>query len=452
MTLETELFHDTMLGECRLDSSRNGALLLQPATGATLLVSRELGARIAGGSRAPELLRVLASRGFALGGTLCAAVPKTADPRFFMVDLTRACSNRCSYCFRQLRQTEHIDDEMLDCIIDKIIGYCRESGFTRISLQAWGGEPLLAWDSIRWMQDTLRGASIDARILIETNGVSVTPAIAREMYARGILCSVSIDGPASVHDCNRLLMGGGGSHAAALRGFKLLRAAGYGRQIGAVCVVTRGSLSCLPEIVAYFASGLKLPRVKMNIVKDSPGMRDKSLCLTSDDVARFWRTLLHELTELNRQGVSFGESTVVGLLHNLTTHRPVSFCHSRGCQSGYRMLSFGMEGGVYPCDLTDYPEMRLGDVRLAEGLADMVSRRAASHPFLSMTLPAACAVCPWRVFCGGGCTSMRLQGGGGDSDPADCIRNRTLYPLLIELILNEPQIVSSLTGGEVVIA
>lgn len=440
--------HD-LLGECTLFASQKSALLLQPATGATLLASPELGARIVRGDREPELLRVLSLRGFALGNERIAAGIKTVDPRFFMIDLTRACNNRCTYCFRKLHRTERIDETMLDGIVAKIVAHCRACGLQRITLQAWGGEPLLAWNSICRMQDALHDAEIEVRMLIETNGVCVTPALAREMYARGILCSVSIDGPAFVHDRNRLSAGGGGSYAAALRGFERLREAGYGRKVGAVCVVTQETLSRLPEIVGYFASELGLPRVKMNVVKESAQMSDKSLCLTLDDTARFWRALLCELEAVNRQGISFGESTVIAMLHNLTTHRPVSFCHSQGCQSGYRMLSFGMDGGIYPCDLTDCPELRLGDIRSAEGLTAMVARQASSHPFLRMSLPAACADCPWRTFCGGGCTSMRLYHGAGEPDGADCVRNRTLYPLLAELILDKPHIVSSLTGAEV---
>lgn len=60
------------------------------------------------------------------------------------------------------------------------------------------------------------------------------------------------------------------------------------------------------------------------------------------------------------------------MLHNLTTRRPVSFCHSRGCQSGYRMLSFGMDGGLYPCDLTDIEELKLGDIESSLDLLEIV--------------------------------------------------------------------------------
>ena len=113
-----------LLGECTLFASQESALLLQSATGATLLASRELGSRIVRGDRRPELQRVLSLRGFALGNERTAAI-KTVDPRFFMIDLTRACNNRCTYCFRKLHPTERIGEAMLDGIVAKIVAHCR---------------------------------------------------------------------------------------------------------------------------------------------------------------------------------------------------------------------------------------------------------------------------------------------------------------------------------------
>lgn len=445
MTLDSQIF-----GKCLFYNSQDSSFLLQPSTGATLLVAPKLGQHIIDGGHEDELLKILSARGFSIDNVIKNPNnEKKIDPRFFMIDFTKSCNNRCTYCFRKLQKAEYIDSAILNNIIAKIIEYCKEYNIKKISLQPWGGEPLLAWKSIFQMHDMLNNAGIDVRILIETNGSSITSEIAKELYIRNILCSVSIDGPAFIHNQNRLLINGKGSYNTSIRGFNLLREAGYGNKIGVVCVITRNSLTHLHEIVDFFVKELKISRVKMNIVKDSSQMSDKSLCLKPEDISYFWEQLLNKLISINENCISFGENTIIAMLHNLTTQRPMSFCHSRGCQSGYRMLSFGMDGGIYPCDLTDYPELKLGNISSTDGLKTIVSHQMQSHPFLKLQLPDKCSDCNWKIYCGGGCKSMRLYNKRNEPDQADCIRNNTLYPLLINLIINKPKIIKSLTGGEI---
>lgn len=51
-------------------------------------------------------------------------------------------------------------------------------------------------------------------------------------------------------------------------------------------------------------------------------------------------------------------------------------------------------------------------------------------------------------FCAGGCVSMRLlESKVSEPNSPDCIRNRIIYPKLIELILNEPHLISLMTNG-----
>ncbi len=441
-----------ILGRCHLFKSKNSFFFLQEDTGATLLTSIDIGKYIIEDRQIPELLRVLHNRGFLIDGTTKRNnTSKIISPTFFMVDLTNSCSNCCSYCFRKTHHNVYIKDNMLNNIVAKIIEHCQEHSIKQISLQAWGGEPLLAWNAICKMQDMLKNAKIDVRLLIETNGVSVSDKIAKQMYERNILCSVSIDGPSYIHNRNRLLINGKGSHAAAIRGFDLLRSAGYGQNIGIVCVITHDSLNHISEIVDYFANELKLSRVKMNIIKDSDELQNKSLCLSNEEISSFWRHLLDKIISTNKRGIPFGENTIIAMLHNLTTHRPTSFCHSRGCQAGYRMLSFGIDGGIYPCDLTDHAELKLGDIYSKKSLNATISSQVFSNPLLKLQRPYRCNDCSWQAFCDGGCKTMRLFNLNNEFDQADCIRNQTLYPLLIELIMNDPEIIKTITGGEIII-
>lgn len=370
--------------------------------------------------------------------------------RFFMIDLTSICSNRCSYCFRDLQHPKIIASHTLNNILNAIIAHCAEHSINKIQLQGWGGEPLLAWDKICHIQASFEKAGIDARILVETNGVSITQQIATEMYQRGIVCSISIDGPQCIHDYCRRTINGHGSYDNAIRGLNLLRDAGYGNRIGCVCVITKSSLPHIEQIINHLAYDLKFARVKLNIIKDSSQLLDKSLCISDDLLSEFWIKVLSTIIRINNSGVSFGESTILSMLHNLTTHRPMSFCYSKGCQAGHRMISFDMDGNVYPCDQTDIKELSIGNI-LNDSISSLTKSSANNlQSFFALPLPDECSQCDWRAYCKGGCRTMRwLSHHPGHVDIATCVRNKTLYPLLIELILEKPDLITSISGNEI---
>ncbi len=437
-----------------LFSSSGMTYLFNPVAGSSLVLPDEFAEPLTKGVIPESLELKLTQRGFiTMEGVEAVEVGREARirPGFFLIDLTKSCNCRCLYCFRDLHQQKSIAPQTLDDILSHIVSYCKQTGLKRITVQPWGGEPLLRWTEVKRIQDVIRDAGIELDLLLETNALSLTEEIAREAFSRNIKISVSIDGFEQVHDGHRKLRGGGNSFATVMANLQHLSSAGYGGQFGVVCVATSHSLACVERIIEFFAVELGIPRVKINMVKDNPVMRSKELCIAKEDIPDLQRRILAKVVELNAAGISFGESNIVDRLHNLLTRKTRNLCNSRGCQAGKRMLSFGMDGGIYPCDLTDAGELKLGNIYDDEGLTDLLERnRAQGHPFFVDREKADCRVCPWHIFCRGGCTAtMFHHGERGGVDESDCVRNRTLYPLLVDLILTRPHLIASITGNEI---
>lgn len=102
--------------------------------------------------RCPDgLLGKMLARGMAQAE----AVPSVPDisrmtaPNFFLIDLTQACNYSCKYCLRNPEsEGRRMSTEMLDRILDRILELCETHHYTHISIQPWGGEPLLEFDKI----------------------------------------------------------------------------------------------------------------------------------------------------------------------------------------------------------------------------------------------------------------------------------------------------------------
>ena len=71
-------------------------------------------------------------------------------------------------------------------------------------IQPWGGEPLIAFDKIKRMDDAFKSADLHPLISIETNASLITEELAEEASKRNIRLGISIDGHSEVQNMFRV--------------------------------------------------------------------------------------------------------------------------------------------------------------------------------------------------------------------------------------------------------
>jgi uncharacterized protein len=140
----------------------------------------------------------------------------------FVVKVTNRCNLACERCYYLKRgaiarqgQPPDMSVATLDRFVHAVGEYAADTQLRRLQVIIHGGEPLLRPVSfLVGLAETLRAASpsgcrID--IGLQTNGTRLTPEVAGALSAAGMDLSVSIDGPASVHDRVRRFRSGRGS-------------------------------------------------------------------------------------------------------------------------------------------------------------------------------------------------------------------------------------------------
>ena len=159
---------------------------------------------------------------------------KTIEPRFFLLDLTNSCNFSCSYCFRgkAIDGSKAISGEMLKLILSYIVKFCRSNKIRSISIQPWGGEPLLAFPQVKEIVSFFDGEDISCRVTMMTNGAMITRKIAEYLYANHVDIGVSLDGPPDIQNSQRPSKDGRDSYSLVLRGIRLLEEAGYRNRLG----------------------------------------------------------------------------------------------------------------------------------------------------------------------------------------------------------------------------
>lgn len=373
-------------------------------------------------------------------------------PMFFMIDLTNKCNMECRYCLRNVEDDpdeESISGEMIDSICEYLAQYCEQIGDKRITVQPWGGEPLLEKEKIFLLQDGLRKRGVDPQITIETNALLLSEELMKELHQRGISMGVSIDGYQKIHDLQRVLHSGIGTHQIVERRIKSFQEL-YGSDISTITTITRNSLEKLEDIIEYLAVDLGLMHIKLNFVHRSSFAMNDDLCLDADEIADAAVRIFQKILELHERGIEVYEYNIWLKSMNLLTDKKLDVCNSNGCHGGKRMVAIDKNGDIFPCDVTDFPEERLGNIRKDKDLIPLLEKAAKEKPYFKEKREDRCDSCPWWHYCRGGCTvHMKCAAEKQNVDIIECTINRHLYPKLTALILQEPERMNRLLGYEI---
>jgi len=436
------------------DENEENGFLLNPENGCSIILSSELYRQVLSQKIDEPLAFKMIQRGLIENETcMKCQVTERVQPTFFIFDLTQACNFRCIYCFRHLEDKVHtISDDNLDAITNYIIDYCIKYKIKDFCVQPWGGEPLIAFDKIKRMDDMFKQAGLYPLISIETNASLITEELAEECASRNIRLGVSIDGFEAVQNMHRPLMSGKPSFDKMMRGVRILEKNEKLKNFGVVTVLTSRSFPYLEEIIEFLATEVKAQCFKLNLVKDNPVMKDAGLCLTPEQVEAAEKILLAKLVELNKRGFHITELNVHEKLMNLLVRSKTNICTSRGCMGGTKMIAFDQDGLIFPCDVTDYKDEAIGSVHDRLDLITLVNEaKESNRDFFNRKHIDECDTCPFWFYCKGGCTTaIKYKKGCVEGvDNQECIANKTLYPGLIELILTDPDAVFPLTRGRV---
>lgn len=425
------------------------AMLLCPEQGTTLALSKGDSEALADHRLSDNLAFLLVQRGMAQHES-SRPVSKQAEqinPTFFLIDMTKSCNFACAYCFREPAEAKkRITPIMLTQICDSLIRYAKIHPERKLSIQAWGGEPLLELSSIVEIRRRFSQANLSPEIVIETNAALITPETAKVLFQNDIRVGVSIDGVAAVHDLQRPTQAGTPSLSLVVEGIENLRVAGY-RSFGTITVVTKNTLEHLHEILDYFACTLHLSSIKFNLMRKND--RNRDLAISLEEIDGYVESLLTELRQYYVRDISIVEQNIAQRMANLLFRPNNNICNANGCHGGYKMLSIDATGGIYPCELSDYPNYRIGEA-CDEDFDNMVSKAVSrNHEYFQERNQSLCRDCPWWYYCRGGCRSAAKYDKGSplEIDQTECHFNRALYPRLVEILLTDPSYGQYLMNG-----
>jgi radical SAM protein with 4Fe4S-binding SPASM domain len=291
-------------------------------------------------------------------------------PSSINIEVTYQCNEYCKFCASNagVPADNELNKKEIDRLLDEIISL----QVTPVTIT--GGEPLLKKNLVLHMIERVHTAGLKPNLL--TNGTLIDLEIARELKEAGIhSIQVSLDGAnPEAHDAIRRKKGGFNQ---TLRGIGALKEASIDVSISAV--LTRENFD---ELNTLYRLGeeLGVPVTSANVSPTGRGF-DSALLLTPQQMCEhFCHT--HETDDkevsmlvVPRERCSIGTSPVV---------TPT--------------------GDLYPCMLTKYEPLRLGNVREST-LQEIWKNSELLQELYSLNVHKVepCKTCKNKFFCGGGC-------------------------------------------------
>lgn len=363
----------------------------------------------------------------------------TVMPTFFLIDMTNRCNLGCAYCLRVPNYLgKAITPQRLQDVCNYILTHCRRHQIDRITIQPWGGEPLLELDRVleirRFFDQT---PDIQVEITVETNGMLLTSEMLEQLRQHRISISISFDGTPDIHDLQRRDRGGNPTFSRVRRGILAAKAAGY-TDLGGICVLTDHSMGRIREILDYSEHELGMGGVKMNLMRQPAYPCEGVRALDEDEIQAMSAEIVDAVEALIMRGSRLKESGVLDRLQNLLFRAESNICHSCGCCGGLRMVSFDMDGLIYPCELTDWADECLGSIDDGTDLCELVRAAMPEKAYFRKKEKSECGECPWWYYCRGGCSSAVKylnQQHAATVDECECTMNKSMYPLLVALLL-----------------
>jgi His-Xaa-Ser system radical SAM maturase HxsB len=334
-------------------------------------------------------------------------------PNLHVVVVTLRCNHRCLYCQASAGSMRDVGFDMSLETAEKVVNRIFESPSRSITIEFQGGEPLANWPVVEFIIDYARKKNLEAGkslwLSLVSNLTLMDDAKLKFLLKNQVSICTSLDGPADLHNKNRLYAGGN-SHAEVVGWFKKIAAKTSKKtfRIEALLTVTRYSLSRHKEIVDEY---VRLGSRGVFLRSLSPlGLAHElwdRIGYTAEEFLEFYRKAFDYILAINKKKL-FVEQTARIFLAKMLTDVDPNFLDVRSpCGAGVGQIAYNFDGGVYTCD-EGRMFARMGDESFRIGsVAEGTYQDTVSHPAVKALSVASlldtqpdCSRCAYKPYCG----------------------------------------------------
>ena len=334
-------------------------------------------------------------------------IPVNAPVKALCLHVAHDCNLRCKYCFASTgdfgQGRKIMPPEIAKKAIDFVIA--RSGVRHNIEVDFFGGEPLMAWDTVTQTVDYARSLeekyNKKFRFTITTNGLLLDEDKRKYINENMDNCVLSLDGRREVNDEFRKTVAGTGSYDTIVPKFKaLVDERDPNLDYYARGTFTSYNLDFAEDVLSIADAGFD--RLSVEPVTADPGC---GYDLTEDDLPKIeaeYDRLTDIMLERKKEGKPF---TFFHFMVDLD-QGPCVVKRLRGCGAGYEYVAVTPDGDIYPChQFVGKDEFKQGSV------LDQSFNMDIAQKFAGMNIYSRpkCQKCWAKFYCSGGCSAANYN-------------------------------------------
>lgn len=266
------------------------------------------------------------------------------------IHVSNTCNLRCKYCYAHGGNYGKKDSLMDKQTAEKVVHFIHTSEKLKDIqyITFFGGEPLMNPEIIEYICEQTCNDPVS--YLLQTNGTILNDKILQILTKYNILVTVSLDGPETVNDLNRVHINGKGTYKEIIQNILAMR------QGGVNIVSIEGTMSreilenySKTEIadLLYKETGIKSIKVEV----------DENLgYLMSEEEMKKEITCFFENALKDKYLLDCDSYKILSTI--LSKNYPYSVC-----PAGRHVLTVGADGNIFPCQLfLDNSDWKMGDI------------------------------------------------------------------------------------------
>ncbi len=286
-----------------------------------------------------------------------------SGPGLHIFVMTLRCNHKCLYCQSGAVGLADKSMDMTWGTAKKAVDMAFKSTSKNITIEFQGGEPLCNWDTLKktieYAKSKEKKTGKNLFLALVSNFSLMDEEKAEFLLRNEVSLCTSLDGPAKLHDANRIFSQGN-SHSLTVKWLKyFFKKHDEQRDLpyrifkpSALLTVSKKSLAYHKEIIdEYVKLGLDTIFLRpLSPIGYAAKHWDK-IGYNPSEFLDFYAKSLHYMISLNKKGVVVREKTAQMLLSKIFDFRDPGFLDLRcPCGATVGQIAYNFDGSVYTCD------------------------------------------------------------------------------------------------------
>lgn len=342
------------------------------------------------------------------------------------LEINQICNLRCTYCYLGDKSGSIMKFEIATAAIDRAFERAKIHRDKKLWIDFIGGEPLLSFHLIKQLVEYIENKNLQYRYTLifstTTNATKLDCTIMDFLIQKRFNLKISIDGPKTINDKNRIMLNGESCHDTVIRKIPLLKRYELltKKYVQVTNVITKSNYKSYGDVLEYLTDKLNFKIIDSSIdLSDNWGIDDlRQLEKVMQNALEYYFSKL-----LEEKGFYWGYADKLLKVRK-------SKLRFYTCGGGIISSYVRTDGSIYACPGNLDPEVSIGSV--IDGDNYELLEKLKSMNEISNNI---CKKCELYKSCTANCCVMqnlRKTGNVNVPDPVLCYMQKMFYRLSVK--------------------